>query len=189
MSLTSKEYVNKVVNTLRYDAEEIYKQITPQKLDLLHMGIGISGEIMELEIADPTDVANVKEELGDLLFYVFGALEAAGQEYVYEEISEDEIFEKYASPEGIAAFVNIITACEKIVNEIKQHTILGKDLQDLTEHAIQVFDNVTLIAVNLGDSEFNFGKLLQSNHDKLFKRHHTGKFTTESALEKVDHKE
>lgn len=189
MSLTPKEYVDKVVNKLKFDPSELLKQMTLPKMDLIHMALGIAGEILELEIADPTDIANVREEFGDLLFYVLGAIEASEQEFEYEILSEEDILAKYIKDGGVNAFENIITASEQLLNNIKQHAVLGKDLADLTESARIIIDNTTLVISSLDGTEYTLGDLLQSNHDKLFKRHHTGEFTQETALEKVDHSE
>ena len=57
---------------------DIIASLTPEKADLLHMAVGVSGEAGELLDAvkkhvvynKPLDVNNVVEELGDIEFYM-----------------------------------------------------------------------------------------------------------------------
>ena len=64
----------------------IANDITPDDAHRLHMAIGISGEAGELLDAikkatiyrKPLDIANVREECGDILFYVTGILDSIG---------------------------------------------------------------------------------------------------------------
>ena len=68
------------VEVLIKDPEEIRESLTPQKINLLHMVLGISGEAGELLDSikkyviynKPIDLINIIEELGDLLFYIEG---------------------------------------------------------------------------------------------------------------------
>lgn len=190
MTITTTEYVENVVNKLRFEPNELLEQLTTQKVDLLHMALGISGEILEIELADPTDITHVREEMGDLLFYVFGAIEASGQKMELPELSEEELFAKYIKEGGVEVWINILQAAEKLVNDIKQHTVLGKDLEDLTESAVTIIENVSIAVSNLGgDDGYTLGNLLKDNMDKLSKRHHKGKFQQDTALEKADHVE
>lgn len=61
------------------DGKDILDSLTPAKLELLHAAIGIAGEGGEILDAFkkhviynlPLDEKNVREELGDLLYYVF----------------------------------------------------------------------------------------------------------------------
>lgn len=57
---------------------DIIAELTPEQADLLHMGVGVSGESGELLDAikkgtiygKPLDIENIIEELGDLEFYM-----------------------------------------------------------------------------------------------------------------------
>lgn len=67
-----------MVKALAKDGALIKRELTPIDADLLHMGVGVSGEAGELLDAikkaaiycKPLDVVNVIEELGDLEFYM-----------------------------------------------------------------------------------------------------------------------
>lgn len=69
---------NKMVEALAKSGHDILKEMDPAKADLVHMGLGITGEAGELADAikkhtiygKPLDVENVIEELGDLEFYM-----------------------------------------------------------------------------------------------------------------------
>ena len=62
----------------------IAEELTPDDAHRLHMAVGASGEAGELLDAikkaciyrKPLDIANVKEECGDILFYVTGLLDS-----------------------------------------------------------------------------------------------------------------
>ena len=68
------------VAALKKPAEDILATLTPEKVDLIHMSMGIEGEAGELIDAikkhviygKPLDLKNVIEELGDLEFYLEG---------------------------------------------------------------------------------------------------------------------
>lgn len=67
-----------MVRALVKDGALIKHELTPSDADLLHMGVGVSGEAGELLDAikkatiyrKPLDLVNVIEELGDLEFYM-----------------------------------------------------------------------------------------------------------------------
>jgi NTP pyrophosphatase (non-canonical NTP hydrolase) len=69
-----------MVSFLKKPGADIIASLTPEKMDMLHMAVGISGEAGELLDAvkkaavynKPIDRENVIEELGDLEFYMEG---------------------------------------------------------------------------------------------------------------------
>lgn len=69
-----------MVAALRKPGDAIAATVDAQKLDLLHMAVGVAGEAGELLDAfkkhvfynKPIDLANVVEELGDIEFYLQG---------------------------------------------------------------------------------------------------------------------
>lgn len=75
--MKESDYVDFVCNLVK-PGEDVIKTLTPEKVDLWHMGTGVSGEAGELLDAikkyviynKPLDVENIKEELGDLKFYM-----------------------------------------------------------------------------------------------------------------------
>ena len=85
----------KMTLALAKDGAVIKQEITPEQANLLHMVIGASGEVGELVDAikkhviyqKPLDVENVKEELGDLLFYMSNLMQSVGLSF--EEVLQN----------------------------------------------------------------------------------------------------
>ena len=76
------------VRKLCKPGKDIVYELNPVDAHLLHMAVGISGEAGEMLDAikksaiyrRPLDVANVREEAGDILFYLTGLLDSLGIE-------------------------------------------------------------------------------------------------------------
>ncbi len=79
----------------------LLKQMPTKTDDILHAAVGISGEAGELLDAvkkhwaygKPLDMANVREELGDIMFYVtamLNILELDGEEIVWQNVEKLE---------------------------------------------------------------------------------------------------
>ena len=77
---------DKMTLALAKDGSQIKDELTPEQSNLIHMAIGVSTEAGELLDAfkkhviyqKPLDVENVKEELGDLLFYMSNLMQSVG---------------------------------------------------------------------------------------------------------------
>lgn len=77
------QYAN-MVKALIKPGEDIIATLTPEKANILHMAVGISGEAGELLDAvkkaavynKALDITNIIEELGDLEFYAEGLRQA-----------------------------------------------------------------------------------------------------------------
>lgn len=87
--MTQQEIIEQhteLVQSLKKKDWEVMQELTPQKADLLHMAVGISGEAGELLDAikkhaiygKELDLDNVIEELGDLEFYMRGIRSVLG---------------------------------------------------------------------------------------------------------------
>lgn len=74
------------VTLLKKDPRVILEELTTEQADLIHMGMGVSGEAGELLDAvkahtmyqKDCDLENVIEELGDLEFYMEGIRQTLG---------------------------------------------------------------------------------------------------------------
>ena len=97
---------NKMTLALAKDGEDILKNITPEQANMWHMVTGIGGEAGEIVdcikkhviYQKPLDVENIKEELGDLLFYMSNLMQSVGLSF--EEILQhniDKLSVRYAS--------------------------------------------------------------------------------------------
>jgi NTP pyrophosphatase (non-canonical NTP hydrolase) len=75
-----------MVLALAKPGQQLVNEITPDKAHLNHMCLGIAGEVGELIdcvkkhtiYGKPLDLANLMEEVGDLLFYTVGILNLTG---------------------------------------------------------------------------------------------------------------
>lgn len=97
---------DKMTLALAKDGGQIKNELTPEQAGMLHMAVGVSTEANELLDAfkkhtiyqKPLDVENVKEELGDLLFYMSNLMQSVG--LTFEEILQhniDKLSVRYSS--------------------------------------------------------------------------------------------
>lgn len=100
------EAFSKMTLALAKDGALIKNEITPEQANLLHMAVGVSGEAGELLDAikkhvvyqKPLDVVNVKEEIGDLFFYLFNTMSSLNLSF--EDIIQgniDKLSVRYSS--------------------------------------------------------------------------------------------
>ena len=96
--------VNRWIETS--SSADFLKNLTPEQANLCHMSTGIGGEAGEVEdvikkhviYQKPLDVENVKEELGDLLFYMSNLMQSVGLSF--EEVLQhnvDKLSVRYSS--------------------------------------------------------------------------------------------
>lgn len=82
---------------LAKDGGQIKQELTPEQANLVHMAMGVTDEAGELMGAikkhtmyqKPLDVENVKEELGDLLFYMFNIMQSIG--LTFEDVLQHNV--------------------------------------------------------------------------------------------------
>jgi NTP pyrophosphatase (non-canonical NTP hydrolase) len=82
LSTPYEQFVQSIVKP----GHDILVQLTPLQASILHMAVGVSGEAGELLDAikkhaiyqKPLDFDNVREEAGDILFYLTGLLNELG---------------------------------------------------------------------------------------------------------------
>lgn len=97
---------NDMTLALAKPGEKIICEMSPEQANLLHMAVGVSGEAGELLDAikkhtiyqKPLDLANVKEELGDLLFYMSNLMQSV--DLSFEEVLQhniDKLSVRYSS--------------------------------------------------------------------------------------------
>ena len=97
---------NKMTLALAKDGEDILKNLTPEQANMWHMVTGIGGEAGEIVdcikkhviYQKPLDVENIKEELGDLLFYMSNLMQSVGLSF--EEVLQhniDKLSVRYSS--------------------------------------------------------------------------------------------
>jgi NTP pyrophosphatase (non-canonical NTP hydrolase) len=139
------------VNSIVKPGAEIVRQLTPQQAHLLHMAVGVSGEAGELLDAvkkhcvyqKQIDLDNIKEEAGDILFYLTGLLNEL--DLSLEDCinaNKEKLSRRYAS--GSYSNEQAIARADK-VEEVKQE----KSIPDIEDD----FEDVKIerVACNLGE--------------------------------------
>lgn len=123
-----------LVATLAKPGKDIIASLTPEKAHLLHMAVGISGEAGELLIAiknyvihaQPLDLPNVIEELGDQEFYMEGMRQGAGIERA--EILPHERPSPYGRPTILDHAIENACEASELLDLIKKHVIYNRAL-------------------------------------------------------------
>lgn len=138
------------VGTICKPGNEILTQLTPSQAHQWHMATGLSGEAGELIDAikkhciyqKPLDIENVKEEAGDILFYLTGLLNDLGLtleeciEANHEKLSKRYPNLKYTNEDAIKR------ADKSEVVEKKVESDVDDDLGDVV---------IERVACNLGE--------------------------------------
>lgn len=143
---------------------DILATLTPEKCNLLHMAVGLSGEVAEL--FDAMDPAHIVEEIGDCEFFLEGlkmVLPGAG-----EPIESG----------------SIIVIAGDILDRVKKHTVYNKPLDEQQlRRLIATFDKeLEGIYAETGISR---DKVLQANMEKLKLRYKAG-YSDKAAQERAD---
>lgn len=103
MEINLDKQFDEMTLALAKDGQDIINDLTPEKADLLHMAVGVSGEAGELLDAvkkaviynKEMDLENIIEELGDLEFYMSKIRQIVGvtrEEILQRNIDKLEAF-------------------------------------------------------------------------------------------------
>lgn len=180
-----------MVTRLAKPGHAILDTMTPAKSHLLHMAIGISGEVGELIAGLHTYnrhtqnlraisecYENVLEELGDIAFYVEGLLQGVG--LTHDSVAkvlidgENSVEVSYDLAEGIAIYsANILDTVKKhvIYNKVVDEKVLLDNLCGLEYHLeeIRMFAGVSredTLAHNIAKLTGDKGRYKQGYSDK-----------------------
>lgn len=100
--MTPNEYKKKVLMTESSDYHKIKNRLNPKQIRMLHSSIGLcteAGELIDqlkkhIYYGRELDKANIKEELGDAMWYIFVMLDVFGWDL--EEVLEVNYNKLYA---------------------------------------------------------------------------------------------
>ena len=123
--LSYDEAYTKMVRDLAKSGDDIIKTLTPEKAHMLHMAVGISGEIGEILkcVTRGLGMENLIEESGDTEFYLEGIT----------------LFTDLVMPEGRCNIngttptdfaVEASIAASDVIDAVKKSAIYGKDLAE-----------------------------------------------------------
>lgn len=168
-----------MVTALKKSGELIVQELTPDSADLLHMAIGISGEVGEyFSAANLGDRVNQLEELGDIEFYYEGILQSLRDNY-------DDPIEIPVLPPRYDLIAMEIEAGE-ILDLAKKVAIYVKDL-DVPKMVAHLGNFRCLIDGCYEVCKSSRAEAIAGNMDKLLKkRYPNGVYSNEAANERAD---
>lgn len=145
-----EEYRN-FVRALCKSGESIRAELTPEDCHRLHMAAGISGEAGELLDAvkkatiyrKPLDIPNIKEECGDLLFYITGILDSIGA-------TVDEVIAENTAKLSLRYASRSYSNADAIARNDKDH---GAEIRGPEPEADEEFDEIIPRACPIDDPD------------------------------------
>lgn len=190
------ESYSEMVNRLAKSGDEILATVTPEKMHLLHMAVGIAGEATELLGAFGNDkgpgfgldMENVIEEMGDYEFYAEGARQGLKQ----ERMPVDSEQPRTNSPTVLHRLAaDVAVAAGDFLDLVKKATVYNKDVG--TDALLADLHGVDQAYADLQSAlGLNRENILKGNQDKLS----TGKnarykdgYSDKAAQERADKKE
>lgn len=142
---------------------------------ILHAAIGASTEVSELVLAEPGDITNVKEEMGDILWYIAIAADALGLNRI-----EDFLPLADKARVDLDAIKAMVGSAADALDVVKRGLFYGIELDEVKfgGHFGTLLDAVQILAK---DSGWTLTDLKVANIGKLSKRY-PEKFTSEKAV-------
>ena len=181
-----------MVTRLAKPGFEILQSLDPRKCHLLHMGIGIVGEVLELSqamqaAADQSiekfdDVLkNLKEELGDIWFYVEGLLQS---EY-FAEMQEIR-----SSKTASCKEVTLTDCADLILDGAKRLVMYDSKEKGMPKLIAGLKDLIPLLDAIAGHYVISRVEVLEANLNKLLvgpnARYKEGTYSNEQAVGRSD---
>lgn len=163
------------VSILMKTGEAVLADLDPHKARMLHVMMGIEGELREFydAFASP-DFDNLAEEIGDLEFYIAEALMAIGK-------TEDDVpsFDYDAYVDG-----HITVPC--FIDIVKKYAIYGKELN---VDGVLLYISYVLNEMRIGrmhhPQNLTREAVMSQNIEKLKKRYPAG-YTNAAAVARAD---
>ena len=143
----------------------VRQQLDDHKAHLAHMALGIAGEVLELQASYSRE--NTIEELGDINFYVYGALL-----HLPEQVHQVHYT-------GVSPFSDA-------VDLMKKYAIYGKqiDFDLLRSVLISCVFEVKRLCI---ENDLYYPDIVEHNKTKLLKgRYKTGSYSDEQAIKRED---
>lgn len=173
---------HEMVIALAKPGADILASLTPEKAHALHMVVGVSGEVAELLEGihgESVDIENVKEELGDIEFYLSGARHGFGinHEETLAVVCDGFI---YVDPT-----IGAVVEAGKLLDVVKKYVIYNK-----TEDRAGIVDAMGRFEHYLAKLRLRAGlsrdETLTANIAKLGVRYQGLKYSDKAAQDRVD---
>ena len=163
-----------MVRRLTKPGSAILETMTADRMNLLHMAVGLSGEAAELLAASDVDYPNMLEELGDCEFYIEGLRQAVGVEPV---ATGRMVHPKVRVPLAIAA--------GEVLDQVKKHVIYNKPLDmDALRAALYALEQGMVAARNF--ARVTRDQCLAANVEKLGVRYQGLVYSDQAAQHRAD---
>lgn len=170
---------SEMVRALAKNPVTIIDELTPQKMNFLHMAIGLVGEAIEFANHDSPE--NALEELSDIAFYAEGVRIEFG---IKETIYLDEVYK--LDMEQLRSYaLELIGASGEILDAAKKAAIYDQEVN---------LERVALYMESLDHSlhhlrgllAFTRQQVLDYNIAKLSKRYPNFNYTNQAAQDRAD---
>jgi len=190
--ITERPTHPELVRALAKPGADILATLTPAKVNLWHAITGISGEaaeLLEAVCAGLTNREGVKEESGDLYFYIEQLCQELQYSLNWEQIEKRALAIRATHPgttEGLA--VQIVVRAGVVLDLVKKHVIYNKEL-DLVQLEAALINLAAHIGA-VGRLYFMHRDLtLNHNISKLSKRYEGLKYSDQAAQARKDKEE
>lgn len=170
---------SEMVAGLKKPGDVILSTLNAQKVDAWHMTSCIPGEAGELfDAVRNIDKENVREELGDMEFYVEGTRQAFG-------ITREETIAGDNSEWDNLTWMDLPGKAADVFDAVKKHIIYGKEHdRDALVKALNVLE-VILESIRL-QFEITLEDAKEHNIGKLGKRYEGLKYSDKAAQDRAD---
>lgn len=179
----NNEYIEFVKSRAK-GGDAILVSLTPEKCHLLHMAIGVSGEASEFYQAWlRNDEVNLREEAGDLMFYITGATFSLPS-WTIEDAMEVDSQVRVDKFSEIDTGKSVVLAAGDFLDLVKKYTVYNKPFneQQIKEALIEVLYQLGTYYTD------DIQNLMNENMTKLLKRYANG-YSDKAAQERADKKE
>ena len=186
---TPPEYTQ-MVKDLAKDGQAIIDSATPLATHLLHMAVGICGEVGEkFEALLLKDRVNLREECGDLEFYLEGVAFTMREQFDVPDLHES-VIQSYIESIGTQERKDLLVIVSaRLLDYIKKMWAYNKE-----PNVEQIYTNVFALRSLLDNFyaayEFKRSEMLDGNMHKLLKgdtaRYKSGTYSDEQAVARAD---
>lgn len=176
------EDFTKMVNSLVKDGDDIIKGLTTESAHLLHMTVGVSGEIGELieNYMEHGSVENRVEELGDIEFYFEGLRDRLALSVMHDD-NKSLILPVNEAEE----LLSLTKSSAALLDAIKKYSVYEKalDIQTVFKEMLNIRHSLDTLYVMY---KIDRADAMKANMKKLGKRYSSGTYSNEQAQIRAD---
>lgn len=179
-----------MVSELAKPGNDIIAALTPRTAHILHMAVGISGEVAELIEAVRDGADNILEELGDIEFYFEGLLLHMGVNFELSPEYSDRMYDDYNIRPLLEEMAIVAGG---ILDKAKRVAIYNKPMESQRLQLLHLIKDLrSLLTCAYRHSEINASWRMARglNMAKLLKgdnaRYKSGRYSNEQANARAD---